>query len=193
MKLSADLMLKLLKEEYDKRLDFYLGEVETRAKHSKSDGELVRDAEGLKLKDRAGFMFTLKRIEADEGGKLCAYLIPSGKGNESFAMSRSESRLDDDMDREESSYEDDFESEESDYMYSGVREADEDVDEKAKKPTKKKKSLKNDSNRDIIDPSPKAKFKKQHSIDINAKQESYEEVDGLIKVSLEQLEKDFTL
>ena len=56
-------MIKILKEEYDKRINQYLDEVETKAKHNETDGELVFLAGGLKVKNRAGFTFTINNIK----------------------------------------------------------------------------------------------------------------------------------
>ena len=196
MKLNANLMLKLLKEEYDKRIDYYLGEVETRAKHSKSDGELVKDAEGLKVKDRAGFMFVIKKIEAGEDGKLYVYLLPPGIGDEELSRSDFRSREEDDVVMHDD-FSSDYDYGEEDYIYSSVRESDEENqkqrDEKEGSSKKKLKAKKDSLSGDIIKPSPKAQFKKQSTPDVDAETEDYEEVGGLVKITLDQLEKDFTL
>ena len=190
MRLDNKTMLKLLKEEYDKRLNHYLGEIEVKAKHSKSDSELVNDAMGLKLKNRAGHLFTLVKIEQDESGQIFAYLAPPGDSVEynvsSSKGSREEEISDDYIVGDES-------EEEGDYIYSTVTE-DEEKKQKKDMPEKDGVDKKNlASNSDLRDPNPKAKFKKQLKIDVDADVGSYEEVDGLVKVSMKVLEDDFTL
>ena len=83
MKLSNAMMIELLREEYEKRLNSFLGEIEVRAEHSQSDSELVDNALGLKVKDRAGFVYTIVKIES-EGEQVFVYLKPPGEGVEYF-------------------------------------------------------------------------------------------------------------
>lgn len=198
MKLNDETMLKFLREEYDKRINHYLGEIEVKAKHSKSDSELVNDAYGLKVKNRAGFLFTIVKIEQEESGGVFAYLAPPGgyldyknvKGSKSMPNSHDDEKLKDDYLVGDEDSDDEF-------IYSSVTEDEGDKIRKSKpvqsdESKQKKKKLKPD-NGDIIEPSDKAKFKKQLKIDVSAEVESYEEVDGLIKVSLKELEDNFTL
>ena len=58
MKLDKKLMLKLMKEEYDKRVKYYLGEIETRDKDR--DVNLVKDAKGLKVRNKQGLELTIE-------------------------------------------------------------------------------------------------------------------------------------
>ena len=198
MKLNNKTMLKFLKEEYDKRVNHYLGEIEVKAKHSKSDSELVNDAYGLKVKNRAGFLFTIVKIEQEESGSIFAYLAPPGsyldyknvKDSKRMSSSRDEEKLKDDYLVGDEESDDEF-------IYSNVSEDEGDKVSKSEPPQndeakQKSKKLKA-SKGDIIEPSDKAKFKKQLKIDVSADVESYEEVDGLIKVSLKELEDNFTL
>lgn len=195
MKLNSKLMLKLLKEEYDKRLDYYLKEVETRAEHSQEDAELVNNARGLKLKDRAGFLYTLFEIIKDESGKIFALLIPPGEGDDEM-IGPASTRLHDDLPASDHELEDMQFSEEPEYIYSGVNE-NEDTAEENKKSVKQKPEasskdvkVKDDG---IREPNPDAAKKKSFKPDVSAQVKEYEEVNGMIKVSLEELEKEFSL
>lgn len=58
MKLDKKLMLKLMKEEYDKRVKYYLGEIETRDKDRNVN--LVKDAKGLKVRNMQGLELTIE-------------------------------------------------------------------------------------------------------------------------------------
>ena len=58
MKLDKKLMLKLMKEEYDKRVKYYLGEIETRDKDR--DVNLIKDAKGLKVRNKQGLELTIE-------------------------------------------------------------------------------------------------------------------------------------
>ena len=198
MKLNDETMLKFLREEYDKRVNYYLGEIEVKAKHSKSDSELVNDAYGLKVKNRAGFLFTIVKIEQEESGSIFAYLAPPGgyldyknvSDSKRMSSSRDEEKLKDDYLVGDEESDDEF-------IYSNVSEDEGDKMSKSEPPQndeakQKSKKLKA-SKGDIIEPSDKAKFKKQLKIDVSADVESYEEVNGLIKVSLKELEDNFTL
>ena len=58
MKISKKLMLKLMKEEYDKRVKYFLGEIEV--KDSKRDVNLIKDAIGLKVRNKQGLELTVE-------------------------------------------------------------------------------------------------------------------------------------
>ena len=58
MKLDKKLMLKLMKEEYDKRVKYYLGEIETRDKDRNVN--LIKDAKGLKVRNKQGLELTIE-------------------------------------------------------------------------------------------------------------------------------------
>jgi len=51
-------MLKLMKEEYDKRVKYFLGEIEV--KDSKRDVNLIKDAIGLKVRNKQGLELTVE-------------------------------------------------------------------------------------------------------------------------------------
>jgi hypothetical protein len=197
MKLDKKMMLSLLKEEYDKRISYYLGEIDLKAKHSQSDSELVDDAVGLKLRDRAGFLFTVKKIEQDESGKMYAYLLPPGSGDQELSksskISLQDQRRDDDYSREDNYQDEDYYKDPQDEMYySGIVEnEEEDAREKTSK-NKEMKSRKEEEKGDILNPDPRAQKRKSFKPSMSSKRE-YEEVNGMVKVTLDQLEKDFSL
>ena len=183
MKLNNKLMFKLLKEEYDKRIDYYLGEVETKASYSKKDGELIEDAHGLKVKDRAGNIFVIDKIVHDETQGILVHLITPGQKDPEINLSVTTSSLNDLKG-------DDLNSSDEIYLNSNMQESEDDnksVESKKTDDTKNKKG-------EIIAPNPKAKKKKSFKIDMSAVEDSkYEEVNGRIIITLKQLEQDFTL
>lgn len=183
MKLNSKLMLKLLKEEYDKRINYYLDEIETKASHSKSDSELAQQAQGLKLRDAAGNLFSIASVEQEEDG-VYVYMFPPGVGDESITSGRSIGNIKDELEARKGELDI-----EDDYIHDSMHENEKEnvVKEKPKKASRKK-----EMNGDIIKPNPKAAGKKSFKVDINAKRANYEEVNGLIKLPIEQL-KDFTL
>ena len=67
MKLDKRTMLKLMKEEYNKRINYYLDEIET--KDSKRDVDVISGAVGLKVKNDEGLECTIDSVEKDESGK----------------------------------------------------------------------------------------------------------------------------
>lgn len=77
MKISNKQMIQLLSEEYEKRINHYLNLSEIEIK-DKNDNDLVSSAKGLKLKDKAGFLYTLITIIKDEAGNLFARLAKPG-------------------------------------------------------------------------------------------------------------------
>ena len=194
MKLSKKLMLKLLREEYSKKINCFLDEVETRAKHSKTDGELIADACGLKVKNRAGFVYVIDSLEKDpETGEMFVYLIPPGEEDTNIPKTRSTSSLNDTKGRRSDIPQGDDEQ----YIYSSVNENEHEEehreeDEAARKKEKKNKIKIKNSN-DVISPSDKAKFKKQQKIDINAKTSEPKMVNGRYRITLKELESDYTL
>ena len=192
MKLNSKLMLKLLKEEYDKRLEYYLKEVETRADHNQEDAELVNNARGLKLKDRAGFLYTLYEIIKDESGKIFALLIPPGKGDEEVTGSASTPLHDDLPAGEPEMYGDSF-SDEPEYIYSGVNESEDQVQEKPAQKKPESDSKRSTKDPGIRKPNDDAASKKDFTPKIDAQVKKHEEINGMIKVSLEELEKEYSL
>jgi hypothetical protein len=58
MKIDNKLMLKLMKEEYDKRVKYFLSEIEVKDKNR--DVNLIEDATGLKVKNKQGLELTIE-------------------------------------------------------------------------------------------------------------------------------------
>ena len=77
MSLRKKQMLDLISEEYNKRVNYYLNlsEIEIR---DKNDNDLISSAKGLKLKDRAGFLYTVVGIVKNEKGEDCLRLAKPG-------------------------------------------------------------------------------------------------------------------
>jgi len=67
MKLDKKTMLKLMKEEYNKRINHYLEEIET--KDSKRNVDVISGAVGLKVKNAEGLECTIDGVEKDGSGK----------------------------------------------------------------------------------------------------------------------------
>ena len=58
MKINKKLMLKLMKEEYDKRVEYFLREIEVKDKNR--DVNLIEDAVGLKVRNKQGLELTVE-------------------------------------------------------------------------------------------------------------------------------------
>ena len=182
MKLNKKLMLKLLKEEYDKRINFYLGEVETRAKHSQEDGELIQNAHGLKVKDRAGNVFVIDKLEESEDGEILVHLIPPGNEDPSLKTQTPTAPMND------------VRGDTLNQSYSSLEVNESESDEKSEKSKEDNQKRNPMKNGEIIKPNPKAKAKKSFGIKSdNQSIESYEEVNGRVIITLKELDKDFTL
>ena len=71
MKLDKKTMLKLMKEEYEKRLKYYLqesylSEIETKDE-KRDDINLIKNAQGLKVKNQQGLEMTIDGFEIIDG------------------------------------------------------------------------------------------------------------------------------
>ena len=73
MNLNENLMKKILKEEYDKRINFFLNEKMTIT--TKYGANIIKDAIGLKVFDKAGFRYTFAGIIKKEDGTEFAKLV----------------------------------------------------------------------------------------------------------------------
>ena len=74
MKLDKKTMLKLMKEEYDKRLNHYLSEIET--KDEKRDVNLIKNAQGLKVKNEQGLELTIDDVAIIDGQEYVVLRMP---------------------------------------------------------------------------------------------------------------------
>ena len=73
MKLNESYMKKVLKEEYSKRINFFLNEKMTLT--TKYGANVIADAAGLKVYDKAGFRYTFAGIVKKEDGTEFAKLV----------------------------------------------------------------------------------------------------------------------
>ena len=73
MKLNESYMKKVLKEEYNKRINFFLNEKMTLT--TKYGANVIADATGLKVYDKAGFRYTFAGIVKKEDGTEFAKLV----------------------------------------------------------------------------------------------------------------------
>ena len=73
MNLTESYMRQLLKEEYDKRINFFLNEKMTLS--TKYGANIIADAVGLKVFDKAGFRYTFAGIVKKEDGTEFAKLV----------------------------------------------------------------------------------------------------------------------
>ena len=73
MKLNESYMRSILKEEYDKRLNYFLNEKMTLT--TKYGANVIEDAVGLKVYDKAGFRYTFAGIVKKEDNTEFAKLI----------------------------------------------------------------------------------------------------------------------
>ena len=74
MKLDKKTMLKLMKEEYDKRLEHYLSEIET--KDGKRDVDLIKNAQGLKVKNEQGLELTIDDVVVIDNQEYVVLRMP---------------------------------------------------------------------------------------------------------------------
>ena len=72
MKIDESVMLDILKEEYDSRISYYLSEIDLK---DKNDNDLIANAEGLKVKDKAGFVYTIYKVFKDSIGNVIIRLL----------------------------------------------------------------------------------------------------------------------
>ena len=89
MSLNEKKMIRLLREEYDTRINHYLREIEVK---DNNDNDLIANAKGLKVKDKAGFMYTIAGVVEKEGS-IYVRLLSSGEPLEDLTMSQSKSPI----------------------------------------------------------------------------------------------------
>ena len=87
MKNNSNQIFDLLKEEYEKRIDHYLNLNEIEVK-DKDDNDLIASAKGLKVKDKAGFLYTVINV-IEKGGEFFVRLLFPGEGLDSLEISKS--------------------------------------------------------------------------------------------------------
>ncbi len=77
MRLKKKEMINILREEYEKRVNHYINLSEIEVK-DKNDNDLISSAKGLKVKDKAGFIYTVLDIVQD-AGKVFVKLLKPGE------------------------------------------------------------------------------------------------------------------
>ena len=81
MNLDESLVKKVLKEEYDKRISYFLNEKITTT--TKYGANVIADALGLKVFDKAGFRYTFAGIVLKEEEEFAKLILPEEPfGNE---------------------------------------------------------------------------------------------------------------
>lgn len=93
MKLDKKTMLKLMKEEYNKRLEHYLSEIET--KDDKRDVDLIKNAQGLKVKNEQGLELTIDDVVVIDNQEYVVLRMPEDprKGTDDDSMMSKGSNL----------------------------------------------------------------------------------------------------
>lgn len=168
-------MIKILKEEYDKRINSFLGEVETKAKYQKSesgDMPLIQSAKGLKVFNGAGDLFTVEDIRVLNGKTYVVLNVP-GEADSDLTSIRQDKTI----------Y-----STEVDLTSSTLHENEvENIEEK-----EKSKNNKKEQDKDLRPFNKKADFKRQKVDNVSP---NYKEINNgkQIIIDIETFEKDFTL
>lgn len=173
-------MIRYLREEYDSRLKHYLSEIEIK---DDSDNDLIASAEGLKVKDSAGYVYTIGGVMNDEEGKVIVRLIAPEDVRSDYEPQGSSNFM----------FEDDGEE------VSSEKSRDKSLSKKkGKEESKDEEDLGMSS--DLIARNKKAAFKR--SFDIDASSEPFwkekgvskgEEGSSYIDIPIEDFEKRFTL
>ena len=81
-------VLSYLREEYDSRLRYFLREIEVR---DSNDNDLISSAEGLKVKDSAGYVYTVGGVMNDDEGRVVVRLIAPEEARGSYKPQKSSS------------------------------------------------------------------------------------------------------
>jgi len=165
MNFTRDEMINIIREEYEKRVKYYsnLSEIEVKDDH---DNNLIAFAKGLKVKDKAGFMFTVYDIINDEEGNIVIRLLGPGEGSE-------------------------MESKSTVAIFE-----DESNKEHEKKSIDRSNSNNDDlKSNEIIPRSPNKTFKRSFKTDVKQKslKDQYEKHDGYYHVVIQEFEKVFSL
>lgn len=164
MKLKKKEMINILREEYEKRVDYYINLSEIEVK-DKKDNDLISSAKGLKIKDKAGFMYTILDVIQDAGKTFIKLLKPG----EAFPAIDEPSSL------------------------SPIRE-DENREEKEEEETKKKK-FKDNLDGDVMPKNKSVDYKRSFEANSSEKSASeiFSGDEKTIMVPIEEFEDNFTL
>lgn len=167
MNFTRDEMINIIREEYEKRVQYYanLSEIEIKDDH---DNDLIANAKGLKVKDKAGFIYTVYDIINDEEGHTVVRLIGPGEGGKEEMEPKSTSSI----------FEDESENKEK--------------KKSSNNPENSSNTLKSS---DIISRNPEKAFKRSFKTDAKQKslKDEYEKTAGYYHVPIKEFEKVFSL
>lgn len=173
MRIDENLMLDLIREEYEKRVNYYLNLSELEVK-DKNDNDLISSAIGLKVKDKAGFMYTIQSVFNDENGNVMVKLLPPGEGMIDSASMSSTSPI--------------YEYENENNKKSSSRK------EKVKeKESQSKAKYSPETASDIIPKNKDVDYKRSFSPNMKNSPEFNDQENEVLVVSLQDLEKKFSL
>lgn len=94
MNFKKEEMINILREEYEKRVDHYINLSEIEVK-DKKDNDLISSAKGLKIKDKAGFIYTVLDVVQD-AGKIFVKLLKPGEALPAIDMPSSSAPMHED-------------------------------------------------------------------------------------------------
>lgn len=100
MNFKKEEMINILREEYEKRVDHYINLSEIEIK-DKKDNDLISSAKGLKIKDKAGFIYTVLDVVQD-AGKIFVKLLKPGEALPAIDVPTSSAPMHEDEGKEES-------------------------------------------------------------------------------------------
>ena len=128
MKLKKKEMINILREEYEKRVDHYINLSEIEIK-DKKDNDLISSAKGLKIKDKAGFIYTVLDVIQD-AGKVFVKLLKPGEALPAIDMPSASSPMHEKEEKEESPKKKDKEKDLKDRLRGDVLPRNKDVEYK---------------------------------------------------------------
>lgn len=157
-------MIDVLREEYEKRVDHYINLSEIEIK-DKKDNDLISSAKGLKIKDKAGFIYTVLDVVQD-AGKLFVKLLKPGEALPAIDVPTSSAPMHEDEEKQE---------------------------KLTKK--KKNKDLKGRLDGDVLPRNKDVDYKRSLKTNVSAKSatEVFPSQDETILVPIEEFEDNFTL
>lgn len=164
MNFKKEEMINILREEYEKRVDHYINLSEIEVK-DKKDNDLISSAKGLKIKDKAGFMYTVLDVVQD-AGKVFVKLLKPGEALSVIDMPKSSKPMHEDEEKQK---------------------------KLAKK--KKDKDQKDRLSGDVLPKNKDVEYKRSLKTNISAKSaaEAFPSQDETILVPIEEFEDNFTL
>lgn len=164
MKFNKKEMINILREEYEKRVDHYISLSEIEIK-DKKDNDLISSAKGLKIKDKAGFIYTVLDVIQD-AGKVFVKLLKPGEALPAIDLPKSSAPMHEEEEKEESP-----------------------------KKKEKDKDQKNRLSGDVLPRNKDVEYKRSLKTNVSAKSatEVFPSEDETILVPIEEFEDNFTL